>query len=78
MTRDPIERLLTHDELRELTGFAMQGRICQALTAHGIRYITRRDGWPATTWAAVNAALGGTGVPATQEDEPDLAWMAGG
>jgi len=76
--RSAIERLLTKDELVELTGFRLQSRICRALRDHGIRFVTRRDGWPATTWAAVNTALGGKGDAIAESEEPDLSFLSGG
>lgn len=75
--RDPIERVLTADELRELTGYKLPHHIRNALRKHGIRYIKRRDGWPATTWAAVNAALGGNQPAQAEQEEPDLSFLLG-
>lgn len=50
---------LTSEELVELTGHRTRKGQIAALTAQGIGFAVRRDGWPRTTWEAVNAALCG-------------------
>ncbi|GKV93558.1 DUF4224 domain-containing protein [Pectobacterium aroidearum] len=49
--------LLTDDELIELTGYKYASKQRAALTRSGISFITRRDGRPSVTWAAINASL---------------------
>lgn len=69
-------RMLTPNELVELTGAKRPARQIAVLSASGIRFVRRIDGRPAVTWAAVEAAL----APApTVADEPRLRldWMHG-
>lgn len=61
--------ILTHDEIKALTGrvrFAAQRR---ALFAMMIRYVVRPDGSPVVTKAAVDEALG---VVKIEAREPEL------
>lgn len=67
------DRLLSPEDLRQLTGAVRHRRQKDVLARSGIRYVERIDGSPAVTWEAVNAAL--ASKPAKPVRGPDLDWM---
>jgi len=75
-TTNPASTILSRAELHEITGAKMPWKIKQLLSKNGILFIEKMDGWPATTWAAVNAALGGNKSNSTpQNEEPNLGFL---
>lgn len=63
--------LLGDADLAELTGLEQPAAQRRWLDKHSIRYTTRSDGRPRTTWGAVDAALG----VAVEAAEPNLAGL---
>lgn len=68
-------RILTADELYELTGYRLPSRQCRALAESGLRYIKRRDGRPAVTWDAIHAHQLGIRVEKDEGESPNLAFL---
>lgn len=46
-------KLLTDEELKELTGYTFPSCQCKTLKENGVFFIVRKNGRPATTWAHV-------------------------
>lgn len=63
--------LLGDADLADLTGLEQPAAQRRWLDKHGIRYTTRSDGRPRTTWGAVDAALG----VVVEAAEPNLAGL---
>lgn len=66
-------KLLTAEDLEELTGAKQPARQRQILEKHGIFYIQRIDGTITTTWEHVNNPHAGQLSP---EAEPDFGKIA--
>lgn len=64
MQNNLADRVLTVDELRDLTGYKRPHEQCRTLQQMGIRFFRRPDGKP----AVVASALGGSGSTAAQPD----------
>lgn len=62
-------RLLTKEDLVELTGASQSARQAKVLERHGIYYIKRLDGTITTTWEHVNKPYAGNIAP---DNEPDF------
>lgn len=52
-----MAKLLSKEELKELTGYTDGNKIKKVLTCQGIGFVTDRNGRVKTTWDAVNAVL---------------------
>lgn len=53
--------LVDAEALREWTGIKTRPAMKRWLGQHGVRWFTDHDGWPITTEAAINQALGLSG-----------------
>jgi len=67
--------ILSREDLMALTGSKMASKVKEALRQKGIGFIPRLDGWPGTTWEAVNAGLGVKRDARPENDEPDLSFL---
>lgn len=47
-------RIVSDDEIEDITGFKSPAKQCQKLTEFGIFFIKRKDGRPRTTWDHFN------------------------
>lgn len=65
-------RLLTNEEIKELTGYSSPARQCQKLKEAGIFFITRRDGRPSTTWAHIESPLISRAKELRDNQEPNF------
>lgn len=68
-----MQKLVSQEELVELTGSKRTEKQIAVLIKHSIKFVTRTDGKIRTTWEAVNAVLAQQAKVA--EDEPDLDFL---
>lgn len=66
-------KLLSKEDLVELTGAKQPGKQRQVLELHGIYFITKIDGTITTTWDHVNNPIGQS---AQNDEEPDFDKIA--
>lgn len=66
-------RLLTPEDLVELTGAKQPARQAVILEQHGIYYIKRIDGTITTTWEHVNKPNGTTVISGNEPDFDQIA-----
>ncbi|CFQ36965.1 DUF4224 domain-containing protein [Yersinia bercovieri] len=67
-----MTKLLTHTELKEITGFVQPKKQCECLRENGIFFIERKDGRPSTTWAHVEYPLSSrNSTHSMPEDQPN-------
>lgn len=57
-----MDKLLTSDEIYELTGAKLPTKQRIILDQAGINYVQRADGRPSLTWNAVNSVIANQGV----------------
>lgn len=65
-----IHRLLTTEQLLEVTGYDRPADLCRSLDKQGVRYLKGKGGKPWTTLDLINAAAGL--APANQGAAPAL------
>ena len=53
-----MRRILTRDELREVTGRSMRHTVIRELECMGVPFTVRSDGWPAVDEQAFDQAVG--------------------
>lgn len=65
-------RLLTNEEIKELTGYSSPSRQCQKLKEFGVFFIIRRDGRPSTTWAHIESPMSSRVKEQRDNQEPNF------
>lgn len=68
---EDMSRLLSDNEIAEITGYSNPSSQCEALQRHGIFYIRRKDGRPRCTWYHVNHPMSSTRMMSA--NEPDFS-----
>jgi hypothetical protein len=63
------QRYLTREDIEMLTGFQLPSKQCKKLRESGIYFVTRRDGYPITTWGHVESPVSTRYLQ--QKDEPE-------
>lgn len=58
-----MNKLLTPEDLKELTGSPLKSKQCEALEQNSVPYFKRPDGRPVVTWEAVSNLFGGKPKP---------------
>ena len=69
--------IISDNDLQELTGYSTPSKQCDVLRAHGVFFITRRDGRPRTTWEHFNNPLSHRNTELTSKEiEPNFAALS--
>lgn len=69
------DRLLTDDDMAELTGYQMPAKQLESLRRIGLRPMVRPDGRPRITFAALTAAMTGHSQEDRFAGSPNFASM---
>lgn len=68
-----MSKLLTKDEVVEITGARIKANQIKVLLKNKIPFIERVDGWPSVTWAAVNGSIEKENIQVNTE-QPNFKW----
>lgn len=67
-----MSKLITTDEMVELTGTRIKAQQCEVLRKNGIRFTKRHDDRPILSWEAYDRQLSGSGGAEHARRAPDL------
>lgn len=70
-----MNKLMTNADIAEVTGYKSQAKQCEALSDHGVSFMTDRNGFPKTTWYNFNHPTHLRRFVAADNDTPDFSSM---